>query len=100
MSIAPPQNSGQISHRDMMPDVSLVYNTHPGHSGSAFAHFLLSSDDVKSYDIILEPPNPCQHTLVCGVLCGDLCLGPLKINIIYVPASLSQPLAGFQNTSR
>ena len=63
-------------HRDMMPDVSLVYNTHPGHSGSAFAHFLLSSDDVKSYDIILEPPNPCQHTLVCGVLCGDLCRGP------------------------
>ena len=64
-----------------MPDVSLVYNTHPGHSGSAFAHFLLSSDDVKSYDIILEPPNPCQHTLVCGVLCGDLCRGPLKRHI-------------------
>ena len=59
---------------------SLVYNTHPGHSDSAFGHFLLSSDDVKSYAIILEPPNPCQHTLVCGVLCcqcWSLCL-PLK----------------------
>ena len=26
----PPRILGQISHRDMMPDVSLVYNTHPG----------------------------------------------------------------------